>query len=99
MLTFLSTLLTIGHGQSDDSALLLIFIWLLTIPITLILAIWVQYQNEFWLRFLTLVFVIVSGPIWVIAMAINVFAGLIILCFTATSIFLLIRAHGKKNQS
>ena len=96
MLMFLTSLLTIGHGQSDDNVFLFIFLWLLTIPITLILGIFLQYKNEFWLRFLTLTLLIISGPIWIIAMAINVFAGIIILSFTATSVFLLIRAHGKR---
>jgi hypothetical protein len=96
MLTILTFLLTIGHGQSDDSVFLFIFLWLLSIPITLILGIILQYKNEFWLRILTLTFLIISGPLWILAMAINVIAGMIILSFTATSIFLLIRAHGKR---
>jgi hypothetical protein len=93
---FLATLLTIGHGQSDDSVFLFIFLWLFTIPITLVLGIILQYKNEFWLRLLTLTFLLISGPIWIIAMAINVIGGIIILSFTAISVFLLIRAHGKR---
>ncbi|MFY7706528.1 MAG: hypothetical protein ACOVQ5_00505 [Flavobacteriales bacterium] len=99
MLLVLSILLTIGHGQSDDSVLALIFLWLLSIPITLVLSIILQSYNERWLRILTLILLIISGPIWVIAFAIHLYSGIAILISTAVSIFLLIRAHGKRIRS
>jgi hypothetical protein len=99
MLLVLSILLTIGHGQSDDSVLALIFLWLLSIPITLVLSIILQSYNERWLRILTLILLIISGPIWVIAFAIHLYSGIAILISTAVSILLLIRAHGKRIRS
>lgn len=96
MLFLLSILLTIGHGQSDDSVLALIFLWVMTVPITLILSIILQGYNTRWLRILTLVTLIISGPLWVIAFAVHLYAGLAILMCTAISILLLFRAHGKR---